>query len=207
MPGLSREQLLDVLRKYGRTFPRILLVPDLAGISSLWVETTDLGGMLGLKLRQNLFDPWSQLTKRAIELVLTTLALLALSPIIAVIALAVKLGSRGPVFFSQIRHGEGKQFRVWKFRTMVTNAEQVLMEYLMSNPAALAEWSETQKLQMDPRVTGLANCSEKQPRRNCLSCGTCCAATWPWSAHVRLWSKRSANMPWRMSGTVRCHPD
>jgi Undecaprenyl-phosphate galactose phosphotransferase WbaP len=154
--NISREQLLRILQGYGNSFSRVIVVSDLLGSSSLWVEAADLGGILGLKLRQNLLDQWSQMTKRTVELTLTVICLILMLPAIALICLAIKLTSPGPILFSQIRQGKGgRQFRVRKFRTMVVNAEEVLQKYLQTHPFAHAQWREMQKLPEDPRVTSI----------------------------------------------------
>jgi len=67
----------------------------------------------------------------------------------------IKLVSPGPALFGHWRVGQhGTSFRAWKFRTMVTNADEVLQNHLRDNPAALLEWEENQKLRKDPRVIG-----------------------------------------------------
>jgi Undecaprenyl-phosphate galactose phosphotransferase WbaP len=153
---ISREQLLQIFQKYGSAFSRIIVVSDLFGSASLWVEAVDLGGILGLKLRQNLLDPLSQTMKRTLEVILTVVGLILLTPAIVLICAAIKLTSPGPILFSQTRQGKGgNQFSVRKFRTMAANAEEVLQNYLNSNPFALAQWREMQKLPNDPRVTSV----------------------------------------------------
>ena len=68
--------------------------------------------------------------------------------------LAIKLESRGPVFFRQNRIGRGGQtLHLLKFRTMVCNAEEVLQKYLRENPDLREEWEADQKLRNDPRIT------------------------------------------------------
>jgi Undecaprenyl-phosphate galactose phosphotransferase WbaP len=154
--SISREKLLHILQKYGNAFSRIIVVSDLLGSSSLWVEAMDLGGILGLKLRQNLLDPWSQATKRVLEMILTVVCLIMMAPIIVVICAVIKLTSPGPILFSQVRQGKGgRQFIVRKFRTMAVNAEEVLQKHLEAHPFELAQWKEMQKLPNDPRVTGI----------------------------------------------------
>ena len=79
---------------------------------------------------------------------------IAIFPILVLIALAIKLGSRGPVFFRQNRIGRGGQtIHILKFRTMVRNAEEVLQTYLQENPDLREEWEADQKLRNDPRIT------------------------------------------------------
>jgi lipopolysaccharide/colanic/teichoic acid biosynthesis glycosyltransferase len=77
-------------------------------------------------------------------------------PLTLAIALAVKLTSRGPAFYGHRRVGQGGQeIQVWKFRSMVTNADAVLAAHLAAHPDAQIEWQQTQKLVNDPRVTPL----------------------------------------------------
>ena len=64
--------------------------------------------------------------KRAFDLLGASLVLLAVAPMMIAIAIAIKLDSRGPVFFGQLRVGRhGERFHMLKFRTMVPNAEQL----------------------------------------------------------------------------------
>jgi Undecaprenyl-phosphate galactose phosphotransferase WbaP len=84
--------------------------------------------------------------------------ILILSPflllVVAAIALAVRLTSPGPIFFSHRRiRRHGAFFTMWKFRTMCVNSSQVLEEHLASNAEARKEWRTTHKLRRDPRVT------------------------------------------------------
>jgi Undecaprenyl-phosphate galactose phosphotransferase WbaP len=79
---------------------------------------------------------------------------LLISPVLAAIALLIKLDSRGPAFYRHWRIGAGgKHFRCWKFRTMHPNAEQMLERYFRENPQLRAEWEQNQKLHDDPRIT------------------------------------------------------
>src|SRR5690606_40964210 len=75
-------------------------------------------------------------------------------PVLAAIALAVRLSSPGPVLYAQWRLGrDGRPFRIWKFRSMVVDADERLARLLAEDPAARREWEATQKLTNDPRVT------------------------------------------------------
>ena len=89
-------------------------------------------------------------TKRTIDLLATIMGLILLAPLLAAIAIAIKIEDGGPVFFTQTRIGrDGKPFRVWKFRSMVVNAEEVR--------AKLEKHSERDdvcfKMRRDPRIT------------------------------------------------------
>jgi Undecaprenyl-phosphate galactose phosphotransferase WbaP len=156
MPGLTREDLLNVMRRGAAGFSRRLLVPDLFGVSSVWVEARDLGGVLGLEIRDNLLRPASSAAKRALDLALVLSSLPLTLPLLALIALLVKLTSRGAVLYGQKRIGRhGKTITIWKFRTMVRNAEAELQQYLEKHPHLRAEWFRDHKLRNDPRITAV----------------------------------------------------
>jgi lipopolysaccharide/colanic/teichoic acid biosynthesis glycosyltransferase len=74
-------------------------------------------------------------------------------PLICIAALMIALDGHNP-FYSQQRVGRnGKAFRMWKLRTMVHNADDLLEAHLAENEAARTEWNATQKLKNDPRIT------------------------------------------------------
>lgn len=154
MPGVHREKLLSLIERYGKTFPHLLVIPDLFGFSSLWVSATDMGGILGLEIRQQLLLPGPRLTKTALDCLLTFIVGILALPLFLVIMLAVKLDSPGPIFYGQHRLGQGgRPFIAWKFRSMVTNADAVLSHYLAQNPRLRQEWEADRKLKQDPRIT------------------------------------------------------
>ncbi|NJL48269.1 MAG: undecaprenyl-phosphate galactose phosphotransferase WbaP, partial [Leptolyngbyaceae cyanobacterium SM2_5_2] len=83
---------------------------------------------------------------------------LGVLPVIAIIALLVKLDSPGPVFYGQKRLGqEGFPFVAYKFRSMVANADQVLEAYFQANPELRVQWERDQKLRYDPRITRIGH--------------------------------------------------
>jgi exopolysaccharide production protein ExoY len=94
--------------------------------------------------------------ERVCDVVFALLALLFFLPLLAAIALAVKLGDGGPVLFSQTRVGrDGRLFRCYKFRSMVTDAQARLDLLLASSAEAREEWARDQKLRHDPRITSV----------------------------------------------------
>ncbi len=154
MPGVPRGRLLSLLERYGQTFAHLLVIPDLFGFSSLWVEAKDMGGILGLEVRQQLLLPSSRFVKLLIDLVFTCIAGVVLLPLIGIIALLIRLDSPGPVFYRQVRIGQGgRYFKAWKFRSMVENADLTLQEYLRQHPELRDSWQKNQKLFQDPRTT------------------------------------------------------
>lgn len=74
-------------------------------------------------------------------------------PVMAILAALIGLGGRNP-FYTQRRIGlHGRIYTMWKFRSMVRDADAALARHLQSDPAARAEWDHTQKLKHDPRIT------------------------------------------------------
>jgi exopolysaccharide biosynthesis polyprenyl glycosylphosphotransferase len=93
---------------------------------------------------------WPLVAKRAIDCLLSLLGLIMLLPIFLCAAILVKLTSRGPVFFRQTRVGLNKRhFKIYKFRTMVDNAEQIQEQFLSMNEMVGPAF----KIKKDPRVT------------------------------------------------------
>ena len=98
--------------------------------------------------------PWQRAKVRAFDLAVATMAAVLLSPLMAAIALVVKLTSRGPVLFRQERLGRsGRPFICLKFRTMTDGADRQLAALLRDNPGLSEEFRECFKLRDDPRVT------------------------------------------------------
>ncbi len=153
MPGLKREELLSVLERMGTVFSHVIVIPDLFGMASLWVSTRDLGGELGLEVRQNLLIPLNGWLKRALDLLIASAAGLAAAPLLALAAIWIKCVSPGPALFVQERGGgNGCSIRVWKLRTMFPHAEELLRRHLETNPEAREEWLHYFKLKNDPRL-------------------------------------------------------
>ena len=155
MHGETPENVIATIENYiSPYFTRILIIPDLFRWSSLWVKPKSFGDILGLEVVQQASLPDRQLPKRILDVVVSSLALLFLAPVLLAIAIAIKLESRGPAIFGHVRIGRnGMPFKAWKFRTMVTDSDEILDEYLANNPRALAEWESDHKLRNDPRVT------------------------------------------------------
>ena len=103
--------------------------------------------------RNNLARPVARLAKLVFDLVAALCILAIFSPLLLLIALAVK-SDGGPVLFAHRRVGaNGREFKCFKFRSMVPDGDAVLQRHLESNADAAAEWAATRKLRHDPRVT------------------------------------------------------
>jgi len=93
--------------------------------------------------------------KRIFDLLFVVLIVPVVLPVICILYAMTRLNG-GPGFFGHVRVGKNnRDFRCWKIRSMVPEAEKVLEKYLAQNPEAAAEWDRDFKLTDDPRVTRL----------------------------------------------------
>ena len=110
-----------------------------------------------LRVRNNLRRWPARLTKRLFDFFTAAILIVLLSPLMLIIALALKLEG-GNVFFAHRRVGKhGRNFNCYKFRSMVPNAEQLLQQLLHKNPSLQSEWLREHKLKDDPRVSKLGD--------------------------------------------------
>lgn len=97
---------------------------------------------------------WPSRMRRAIDVVLALLIGALALPLLAVIALLIRLDSRGPSLYTRIRMGErGRPFTMYKFRSMFVDADARLREDLLADPALRREYERYHKLRQDPRIT------------------------------------------------------
>jgi Undecaprenyl-phosphate galactose phosphotransferase WbaP len=153
MPSLDRSDLVLMIERWGATFRRVIVIPNLFGIATLWVSARDLGGVLGLEVRQNLLIPLNRWLKRGMDVLMAIVFGAMALPLIALAALWIKAVSRGPVCYRQEREGEnGALIRICKLRTMFPDAETLLLKHLEESPEALQQWNTYFKLKNDPRI-------------------------------------------------------
>ncbi|MEO8662119.1 MAG: undecaprenyl-phosphate galactose phosphotransferase WbaP [Bryobacteraceae bacterium] len=134
-------------------FGHVLVVPSLFLWSQLWVRPKSLGSVFGLEIPRT-SQSNHVFSKRLLDITISGASLVFLAPLFLAIAVAIRMTSRGPVFFGHRRIGQsGVYFQAWKFRTMAVNGDEMLEEYLRDNPAAREEWETSQKLRDDPRVS------------------------------------------------------
>lgn len=127
----------------------VSIVPRVLEVIGSSVAFDDLDGLTVMGVQRFGLSRSSRLLKRTLDLVGATVGVLLISPVLAAIAVAIKLDSRGPVFFRQRRVGQdGKAFGMFKFRTMVQNAEQMKAELQAHNEA-----DGLFKIADDPRIT------------------------------------------------------
>ena len=102
----------------------VQIIPHIDDYDTLGCEVHTLDGIPVVHLNSSPLRGWGALLKRITDIALSALALLILAPLFIVLALAIKLTSRGPIFYGQERMGlDGRRFRMFKFRSMRTDAE------------------------------------------------------------------------------------
>lgn len=155
-PELSREALTKLINVIQHKAENTLFIPDISGIA---VSGTELRHffkeqIMMIDIRNNLSQPLIYAAKRTLDYITGFVVLVFLFVPLLLIALIVKLTTKGPAILKQERLGRnGRLFGCYKFRTMYHDAEERLKEILDRDPEAKKEWQEYWKLKNDPRVT------------------------------------------------------
>ena len=132
--------LLDIVNKAAEKNLIVKIIPDLYEYFTGQVRTLHLYGIPLIEINTQILKPWQEIAKRIFDIVFSILVLVIGLPIWLLVALIIKLESKGPVFYKQIRTGKnGKEFKMIKFRSMVADAEK------RTGP----QWTKVN----DPRVT------------------------------------------------------
>lgn len=146
----SFQRVTDAMQACEEEGIEVWLTSGFIGTRVARMKLESFAGSPILIFRSTPDSSWQLLAKEAMDRVAAALALLVLAPVFLVIALAIRLTSSGPVFFVQERSGRyGRPFRMWKFRTMTTNAEQMRQELELLNEMTGPVF----KVTNDPRVT------------------------------------------------------
>lgn len=155
-PDIPGTELVRIAAGLQYLVKTITVVPDLIGFPVLGVEADYLFDeqILAFRSCNNLANPMNVLMKKIFDCVLSLLLMIPLAPLLMLISLLIKIESPGPAIFQHTRVGRGgTEFKVFKFRSMVNNAEAVLQDVLNKDPALKEEWERDFKLKNDPRVT------------------------------------------------------
>lgn len=125
LPMSRYHEARRVFDTLSQTFVDVRLVADVPALAGVTFTTTYFDGMPMIGLRESPHHGFNIVVKRAMDIALSTLALIVLSPLMGLIALLIKLTSPGPIFYSQERCGlNGQSFQMFKFRSMRVDAEQ-----------------------------------------------------------------------------------
>jgi len=158
----GHEDAAMVAGTYLGNVPQVFVLSKLTGIPDHWNRHQMDEGLSGLMIEHHLLLPIQQIVKRTMDLVIASIVFLLLLPLFCGLAIAIKLTSRGAVFYGHERIGkDNSRFLAWKFRTMISGADQLIEEYLRKHPEMREEWERDHKLRDDPRVTTLGKFMRK----------------------------------------------
>jgi Undecaprenyl-phosphate galactose phosphotransferase WbaP len=137
-------------------FKRIFFIPDVEGIPFM-KNVFHFDPSYNLPLIETHFegsDPINSFLKRLFDIVFSLIVITLTFPLILFIALLIKLTSKGPVIYKQKRVGKGgREFYLYKFRTMYENADEMLKEILEKDEKLREIWEKKRKIPNDPRIT------------------------------------------------------
>lgn len=152
LPGHQHDEVLSIAHRCQAREVRLRVVPDLFEVTMVRATLTEIDDIPLIGLRDPVLTGYQSFVKRCFDIVMALFCLALAAPLFIIVPVLIRLDSRGRVFFSQIRVGEnGRPFRMYKFRSMVDDAEARLRDLVRIEDLAEPMY----KLKDDPRVTRL----------------------------------------------------
>jgi putative colanic acid biosynthesis UDP-glucose lipid carrier transferase len=134
LPMASQPRILQVLEELKDTTASIFFVPDMFVTDLIQGHSGSVCGMPVISVCETPFRGSSGVAKRLSDIILSVLILLLISPILVIVAAAIKLGSPGPIIFRQRRYGlDGKEIVVYKFRSMTVTEDGAAIKQAAKN--------------------------------------------------------------------------
>jgi exopolysaccharide biosynthesis polyprenyl glycosylphosphotransferase len=147
----THQQLLSCIRTCRDHHVAVDVVPRLFELLDAAQSGNQIGGLPLISIGAPPLNRASQMAKRGLDLLISVAILTVLSPILLLVAIAIKIDSRGPVFFRQVRAGRGEtEFSLIKFRSMYNDAEQRKLDVEKANEQTDGVMF---KIKKDPRIT------------------------------------------------------
>lgn len=155
IPEMGKYDMKLIYRRIADKVKTIKFLPRVEGLITFDTKVEDYDGLLVTSTSRGTIRTLPKLAKRIMDVLGSLVGILALIPLsIYVYYKNRKEGDKDPIFFTQQRIGkDGKPFKIYKFRTMVPNAEQVLEDLMDKDPAIKKEYLTNKKLENDPRIT------------------------------------------------------
>jgi len=121
LPLYAQKEIEQLQHELQDTATKVYFIPDLFGFNLSSYAVDEVVGLPVMNMSAPPMNSWSAILKRTEDLIISSLALIILSPLFVIVGTLIKLDSEGPVFFKQRRYGQdGKEILVWKFRSMTT---------------------------------------------------------------------------------------
>ncbi len=149
-PNWPRQRIIELINFCEDNYLIFKFVPNLFQTLTANTSVETLGDVPVVELKRTALEGWGRINKRIIDFIGSLFGLILLSPFFVLIALIIKINSAGPVFVRLDRISQGKKFRVYKFRSMVKNAEELKKELLPYNERKDGPLF---KMKNDPRIT------------------------------------------------------
>ena len=155
IPEMGKHDMKLIYRRIADKVKTIKFLPRVEGLITFDTKVEDYDGLLVTSTSRGTIRTLPKLAKRIMDVLGSLVGILTLIPLsIYVYYKNRKEGDKDPIFFTQQRIGkDGKPFKIYKFRTMVPNAEQVLEDLMDKDPAIKKEYLTNKKLENDPRIT------------------------------------------------------
>lgn len=155
IPEMGKHDMKLIYRRIADKVKIIKFLPRVEGLITFDTKVEDYDGLLVTSTSRGTMRTLPKLAKRIMDILGSLVGILALIPLsIYVYYKNRKEGDKDSIFFTQQRIGkDGKPFKIYKFRTMVPNAEQVLEDLMDKDPAIKKEYLTNKKLENDPRIT------------------------------------------------------
>lgn len=154
---LAYEQDVPVsqkIRDLSHYFRKVVVVEETNNYGSLWVQIRDLDSIMGLEYQYHLLSLSNRIIKKAIDFVGALFLLVVLSPLLLIVSILIKTDDQGPILYKQERMGKDfSRIMIYKFRSMVNDADERLNELLAKDPVAQEQYKKYHKLEEDPRIT------------------------------------------------------
>ena len=150
LPHRDHENLDNIALDLQELPVHVRIVPDYLHLALYRATIEDFGGLPLINLRAPAFSYYQHLTKRAFDLIVGLIITVLALPLMAIIAIAIRIDSAGPIIFKQKRAGEnGRLFMMYKFRSMVADAEDRQGDVIHNSDSGRV----IHKVRNDPRVT------------------------------------------------------
>lgn len=155
IPQIKKQDLKQIVDTLRNKVKEIKVLPSFSTLVTFDSKVDDFDGLLMISTAQTEINIWVRIGKRILDICGGIVGCLALLPLYFYVrAKNHKSGDYDPIFFKQKRIGKGgKEFTIYKFRTMVPNAEKILDDLMKTDPAIKEEYTINKKLKNDPRIT------------------------------------------------------
>lgn len=151
-PTLAKEQTLQLIDCANDCHVTFQYAADLFEAQATNIAVETVAGIPIIEIKRTKLEGWGRIWKRVVDIVFSALALIVLSPFLLIVALCIKANSKGSILYKSKRIGQnGKPFFVYKFRSMVQNAEVMKQELMQYNERSGPLF----KMKNDPRITSV----------------------------------------------------